>query len=73
MNDKCFRIVFAFVVWLVSATLMAQTGFSEATALFLLHSGGNHLEMGSDDGGWIESSTKSNPQRMVLIPDGKGY
>ena len=73
MNDKCFRIVFAFVVWLVSATLMAQTGFSEATALFLLHSSGNHLEMGSDDGGWIESSTKSNPQRMVLIPDGKGY
>jgi len=73
MNNKCFRIVFAFIVWLVSATLMAQTGFSEATVLFLLHSSGNHLEMGSDEGGWIESSTKSNPQRMVLIPDGKGY
>lgn len=71
MNNS--RITFAFVVWLVSAALMAQTSFSETTTLFLLHSSGNHLEMGSDDGGWIESPTKSGPQRMVLIPDGKGY
>ena len=38
-----------------------------------MHSSGNHLEKGSDDGGYIEAPTKSSPQRMTLIPDGKGY
>lgn len=38
-----------------------------------MHSSGNHLEMGSDAGGWIESPTKSNAQQMTFIPDGQGY
>jgi O-glycosyl hydrolase len=38
-----------------------------------MHSSGNHLEMGTDGGGWIETSTKSNPQKMVIVPDGQGY
>jgi O-glycosyl hydrolase len=57
----------------VAAALFAQTDFSEATTVYLLHSSGNHLEMGTDDGGWIESPTKSSPQQMVLVPDGQGY
>ena len=52
---------------------MAQTRFTEPTTLYLMHSSGNHLEMGTDEGGWIEASTKSNPQKMVMIPDGMGY
>jgi O-glycosyl hydrolase len=52
---------------------MAQTSFSEPTTLYLMHSSGNHLEMGTDNGGWIEASTKSSPQKMVIVPDGKGY
>ena len=51
----------------------AQTSFSESTTLYVMHSSGNHLEKGTDDGGWIEASTKSNPQQMTLTPDGQGY
>ena len=68
------RTIFIFVV-IIAATVaaMAQTSFSEPTTLYLMHSSGNHLEMGTDDGGWIEASTKSSPQQMVIVPDGKGY
>ena len=56
-----------------AVTAAAQSSFSEPTTLYLLHSSGNHLEKGTDDGGWIEAATKSNPQKMIVIPDGKGY
>ncbi|MBO4811883.1 MAG: RICIN domain-containing protein [Prevotella sp.] len=67
------RLFFAAAMCLLHSTLWAQTSFSEATTLYLLHSSGNHLEMGSDGGGWIESSTKSSPQQMVVTPVGQGY
>ena len=51
----------------------AQTSFSEATEVFVIHSSGNHIEMGTDGGGWIEAPTKSNPQKLTFIPDGQGY
>lgn len=38
-----------------------------------MHSSGNHLEMGSDNVGWIESPTKSNPQMVTFVPDGQGF
>lgn len=57
----------------VCTALNAQTSFSEATTLYLMHSSGKHLERGTDDGGWIEASTKTSPQQMTLTPDGKGY
>ena len=52
---------------------LAQTSFSEPTTLYLMHSSGKHLERGSDDGGWIEASTKTSPQKMTIIPLGQGY
>ncbi|MDE5739761.1 MAG: RICIN domain-containing protein [Bacteroidaceae bacterium] len=58
---------------LLSVTLWGQTSFSEPTKVFLMHSSGNHLEMGTDGGGWIESSTKSDAQQMTFIPVGEGY
>ncbi len=50
-----------------------QTSFNEATTLYLMHSSGNHIERGTDDGGWIEAPTKANPQQMTLTPVGNGY
>ena len=41
------------VACLMSVTLWGQTGFTEATKVFLMHSSGNHLERGTDEGGWI--------------------
>ena len=66
-------ILFLAVIIAATVATMAQTSFSEPTTLYLMHSSGNHLEMGTDDGGWIEASTKSSPQQMVIVPDGKGY
>ena len=54
-------------------TASAQTSFSKATTLYVMHSSGKHLEMGSDNGGWIEASTKANPQQMTITPVGNGY
>ncbi len=68
------RTIFIFAVTIAATVAaMAQTSFSEPTTLYILHSSGNHLEMGTDNGGWIEASTKSSPQKMVIVPDGKGY
>ena len=53
--------------------ISGQTSFSEATTLYLMHSSGNHLERGTDGGGWIESPTKSNPQKLTFVPAGQGY
>jgi len=72
-KKKNLRFCLTLAVCLMSTALCAQASFSEATTLYLLHSSGNHLEMGSDTGGWIESPTKSSPQQMTLTPDGKGY
>ena len=62
------------IVLLLSASLTwAQTNFTEPTALYLMHSSGNHLEKGIDDGGWIEAPTKSSPQKVTFIPAGQGF
>ena len=59
---------------MLSASLVwAQTSFTEPTTLFLMHSSGNHLEKGSDNGGWIEAPTKSSPQQLTFIPVGQGF
>ena len=58
---------------LMGVMLWAQTSFDQATTLYLMHSSGNHLERGTDDGGWIESATKASPQQMTLTPLGNGY
>lgn len=50
-----------------------QTSFTQPTTLYLMHSSGNHVEMGSDNGGWIEAPTKSSPQQVTIVPDGQGY
>ncbi|MBR2154513.1 MAG: hypothetical protein IJ901_07865 [Bacteroidaceae bacterium] len=68
---KCFSV---WVLGLLASGMgWAQTSFTEPTRVFLMHSSGNHLEAGSDDGGWIEASTKGSPQQMTLVPDGQGY
>ncbi|MDE5550570.1 MAG: hypothetical protein K2I99_04370, partial [Bacteroidaceae bacterium] len=67
------RLGTMLVACLLSVTLWGQTSFSEPTKVFLMHSSGNHLEMGTDGGGWIESSTKSDAQQMTFIPVGEGY
>ena len=62
------------IVLLLSASLTwAQTNFTEPTTLYLMHSSGNHLEKGSDDGGWIEAPTKSSPQKVTVIPAEQGF
>ena len=50
-----------------------QTSFTQPTTLYLMHSSGNHVEMGSDNGGWIEAPTKSSPQQVTIVPAGQGY
>ena len=79
LNTECFTHLFPrrcftlLMSCLVCALIWGQTEFKQPTKVYLMHSSGNHLEMGSDGGGWIESSTKSNPQMLTFIPDGKGY
>ena len=65
--------LFISICCLISCTVFGQTSFSEPTTLYLMHSSGNHLEMGTDNGGWIELPTKSSPQKMTIIPAGEGY
>lgn len=67
-NSLIYVALFLFVV-----QTWAQTSFKEATTLYLMHSSGNHLEKGSDNAGWIESPTKSNPQQITIKPVGQGY
>ena len=73
MNDPVKRLSSLLLAWLTCTLLLAQTSFSEPTTVYLLHSSGNHIEMGTDEGGWIESPAKNSPQQMVFIPDGQGY
>lgn len=67
------RLGVLLVCFQVGCSIWGQTSFTEATTLYLMHSSGNHLEMGTDNGGWIESPTKSNPQKVTIVPDGQGY
>ena len=70
MKHRLYLIV---VSSLMGVMLWAQTSFDQATTLYLMHSSGNHLERGTDDGGWIESAIKASPQQMTLTPLGNGY
>ena len=71
-DGRLGKLLFAMVLMSVT-TISAQTSFSKATKIYLMHSSSNHLERGSNDGGIIVAATKSNPQQMTFIPDGKGY
>ena len=73
MTQNMHRIGAILALCLLNAVVWAQTSFSESTTLYLMHSSGNHMEKGSDDGGWIEAPTKSNPQKLTFIPDGQGF
>ena len=67
------RLATMLMALMMTTLIWGQTEFTEPTKVYLMHSSGNHLEMGDDGGGWIESPTKSNPQMLTIIPDGKGY
>ena len=54
-------------------TSYGQTDFAVPTTVFVMHSSELHLKMGSDNGGFLESATVSNPQKMTIVPDGQGY
>ena len=69
---KILFLTFVLLCAMVQRAL-AQPSFTEPTTLYVMHSSGKHLERGSDDGGWIEAPTKSNPQKMTIIPLGQGY
>ena len=71
--NHLIRLFLLTVGCTVSVAISAQISFSEATTLYLMHSSGNHLEQGSDDGGWIEAPTKSAPQQLTVTPIGGGY
>ncbi len=58
---------------LMGSFVWGQTSFTQPTTLYLMHSSGNHVEMGSDNGGWIEAPTKSSPQQVTIVPAGQGY
>ena len=68
---RTFRLT--VILCLVSLVAWGQTSFTVPTKVFVMHSSGNHLEMGTDGGGWTESPTKGSPQKMTIIPDGQGY
>ena len=61
------------ILCLLSIAVWGQASFTEPTKVFVMHSSGNHLEKGTDGGGWIEAPTKGSPQQMTIIPDGQGY
>ncbi len=65
-----------FLILLLSCFFMeakAQVAFDQPTTVFVMHSSGNHLKMASDYGGQLESASASNPQQMIIEPDGQGY
>jgi len=70
MTKRILMLSLAMVV--VSVVALAQT-FSEPTTLFLIHSSGNHLKMGSDKGGFLEAANAASPQKMTISPTGDGY
>lgn len=73
-NTRYFGLALALVLCMGGTLVLSgQTKFSKPTTVFLMHSSGNHLERGTDGGGWIEAPTKSKPQQLTFIPDGQGY
>lgn len=68
------RIFILFACELLTCmTVVAQPTITEPTKFYVMHSSGNHLKRGNDNGGYLESSTASNPQQMTLTPVGDGY
>lgn len=68
------RIILLFVFELiVGLTAMGQPEITEPTQFYVMHSSGNHLKRGNDNGGYLESATASNPQQMRFTPVGDGY
>ena len=55
------------------AAVKGQVSFTSPTTLFVMHSSGNHLKMGGDNGGYLEAATVAKPQQMTIEPDGTGY
>ncbi len=68
------RLLSLFVGFVfVGLTICAQQQFTESTRVYVMHSSGNHLKMGDDKAGRLESPSATNPQMITLIPDGQGY
>ena len=65
--------IFILFTSLLAMTSYGQTDFAVPTTVFVMHSSELHLKMGSDNGGFLESATVSNPQKMTIVPDGQGY
>ena len=68
---KCFFCL--YLCLMAVGVCKAQPQITEPTQVFLMHSSGNHLKKGNDNGGYLESATAANPQKMTLTPDGEGY
>ena len=68
---KCFFCL--YLCLMAVGVCKAQPHITEPTQVFLMHSSGNHLKKGNDNGGYLESATAANPQKMTLTPDGEGY
>ena len=62
-----------FILIMMGQLTMAQTKITEPTSFFIIHSSGNHLKRGTDNGGYLEAANVAKPQKMTFIPDGKGY
>ena len=62
-----------FILIMMGQQTMAQTKITEPTSFFIIHSSGNHLKRGTDNGGYLEAANVAKPQKMTFIPDGKGY
>ena len=74
MNMKINKVGIIFCTLLMCCLSMrAQQQFSGPTRVYVMHSSGHHLKMGSNRGGRLEAANVSNPQQMTLIPDGQGY
>ena len=72
MKNRLYTYLAGWIfLWL--PTLLLAQAIDGPTALFLMHSSGNHVAKDAQGGAVLEAADAPSPQKLTFIPDGNGY
>ena len=72
MKNRLYTYLAGWIFLWLPALLLAQA-IDSPTALFLMHSSGNHVAKDAQGGAVLEAADAPSPQKLTFIPDGNGY
>lgn len=72
MKNRLYTYLAGWIFLWLPALLLAQA-IDGPTALFLMHSSGNHVAKDAQGGAVLEAADAPSPQKLTFIPDGNGY